>query len=346
MRILILGGTRFIGPHQVQCAVQRGHEVTVFNRGRQLTGLPVAVQWLRGDRNGKLDALKDGRWDVCIDNSATLPSWVEATGDLLNDRVGRYVFLSSMAVYVDFSTAGIDETSEVARYVGTDPHADLLMDLDRHYGALKVLSEQAAERCFPQRTTILRPGLVVGPGDVFDRFTYWALRIREGGSVLLPGSPDDPIQFIDARDLAEYTITLCEKPQSGVFNVTGPAQVLTMRDFVDGISRACGPIREVIFEWLPWQFLLQRGIAPWTELPMCAITDENTPGWHRASVAKAISRGLRFRSLASTVVDTLAWWDSLPSARREHLRAGLSSSKEATVLAEWRRSSIATQLEL
>src|SRR5246127_5517153 len=242
MRILILGGTGFTGPYQVKYALSRGHKVTTFNRGKTHAGeLPAEVEQLVGDRNGNLDALKNRQWDVVIDNPTTLPAWVRDAAQVLKGNVDRYVFISTISVYGDVKT-GVDENAPTEKYTGADPYRETLEAMKasgyKTYGPLKALSEREAERWFPGKALIIRPGLIVGPRDQTDRFTYWPVRIDRGGEVLAPGDPSDPVQFIDARDLAEWTIRMAEKKETGIYNATGPANKLGIGEMLDGINRA------------------------------------------------------------------------------------------------------------
>src|ERR1700745_1538343 len=213
LRILILGGTGFTGPFQVKYALSRGHKVTVFNRGKTHPGeLPKGVEQLTGDRNGQLEALKGKQWDVCIDNPTTLPAWVRAAAQILKGNVERYVFISTISVYADTSKTGPDESAPLAKYEGADAYKETLEAMKasgfQTYGPLKALSEQETEKWFPGKSLIIRPGLIVGPRDESDRFTYWPVRIDRGGEVLAPGTPNDSVQFIDGRDLAEWAARL------------------------------------------------------------------------------------------------------------------------------------------
>src|SRR5256712_2088234 len=242
LRILILGGTGFTGPYQVRYALSRGHEVTTFNRGKTHPGeLPNEVEQLVGDRNGQLDALKGRKWDVAIDNPTTLPAWVRDAAQILKGNVERYVFISTISVYAD-TTKGADENAPLAKYDGANPYKETLEAVKasgyKTYGPLKALSEEEAEKWFPGKTLIIRPGLIVGPRDETDRFTYWPVRVDRGGEVLAPGNPTDPVQFIDARDLAEWTIRMVEQGTTGIFNATGPRTKLTMGEMLDGIKKA------------------------------------------------------------------------------------------------------------
>src|SRR5947209_2545158 len=221
LRILILGGTGFTGPYQVQYALQRGHKVTVFNRGKTHPGeLPNEVEQLVGDRNGQLDALKNRQWDVAIDNPTSVPVWVRDAAQVLKGNVDRYVFISTISVYADTSKPGTTEDAPLAKYTGADPMKEtresLIASKFALYGPLKALSEAEAEKWFPNKTLIIRPGLIVGPRDETDRFTYWPVRIDRGGDIVAPGAPADPVQFIDARDLAEWTIRMVENNGTGI----------------------------------------------------------------------------------------------------------------------------------
>src|SRR5438874_8255642 len=228
LRILILGGTGFTGPYQVRYALGRGHKITTLNRGKTHPGeLPGEVEQLIGDRNGNLDALKDRQWDIVIDNPTTLPAWVRDAAQILKGNVERYVFISTISVYGEVKQ-GVDETAPTEKYEGADPYKETLEAMKasgyKTYGPLKALSEKEAEKWFPGKTLIIRPGLIVGPRDETDRFTYWPVRIDRGGEVLAPGSPDDPVQFIDSRALAEWTLRMVENRETGIYNATGPAK--------------------------------------------------------------------------------------------------------------------------
>src|SRR6266705_643134 len=242
LRILILGGPGFTGPYQVRYALSRGHKVTTFNRGKTHPGeLPNQVEQLIGDRNGKLDALKNRQWDVVIDNPTTLPAWVRDAAQILKGNVDRYVFISTISVYGEVKT-GPDENAPTEKYEGADPYKETLEAMKasgyKTYGPLKALSETEAEKWFPGKTLIIRPGLIVGPRDETDRFSYWPVRIDRAGEVLAPGSPDDPVQFIDARDLAEWTISMVENGETGTYNATGPAKPIGIGKMLDEIKDA------------------------------------------------------------------------------------------------------------
>jgi len=341
MRILILGGTGFIGPHQVRYALVRGHQVTLFNRGRQKETWPGPVEELIGDRNtGDLKALSGREWDVVIDNPTTLPSWVRDAGTALRGKIGQYVFISTISVYASDDTPGSDETAPLAAYKGKDPLAvtaeALRADVGGLYGPLKAASEAEARRQFGEAVTIIRPGLIVGPGDETDRFTYWPARLARGGEVLAPGDGTDPVQFIDARDLAEWTIRCAEARHLGVYNATGPAQPLTTRRMLEGISGAVHA--HPSFTWVPASFLDAQKVSAWSDMPVWVPGSGDTAGFHRRSIRRALAAGLTYRPLAATAVDTLAWFRTQPPERQAKLRAGLTPQRESEVLAQWKAS--------
>ena len=336
LRILILGGTGFIGPYEVRYAVSRGHKVTTFNRGKTHPGeLPKEVEQLIGDRNGQLDALRNRQWDVVIDDPTTLPAWVRDAAQILKGNVERYVFISTISVYAD-TGQGVDETAPLAKYTGPDPYKETIEAVKasgyKTYGPLKALSEHEVEKWFPGKALIIRPGLIVGPGDPSDRFTYWPVRIDRGGEVLAPGKPSDPVQFIDARDLAEWTIRMAENRETGIYNATGPAKPLEIRQMLDEIKDALHS--NAAFAWLPAEFLQQQKVEAWSDMPVWA-GDEL--GLARTNISRALAKGLTFRPLAETARDTLAWFKSLPQDRRSKLHAGLTPEREAEVLAAWKK---------
>jgi 2'-hydroxyisoflavone reductase len=336
LRILILGGTGFTGPYQVQYALSRGHKVTTFNRGKTHPGeLPKEVEQLIGDRNGQLDALRHRQWDVAIDNPTTLPAWVRDAAQILKGNVERYVFISTISVYAD-TGQGVDETAPLAKYNGPDPYKETIEAVKasgyKTYGPLKALSEKEAEKWFPEKKLIVRPGLIVGPRDETDRFTYWPVRIDRGGEVLAPGTPSDPVQFIDARDLAEWTIRMAENRETGIYNATGPAKALEIGAMLGSIKDALHS--SATFTWLPAEFLKQQKVEAWSDMPVWA-GDEL--GLARTKIDRALAKGLTFRPLAETARDTLTWFKSLPQERRSKLRAGVTPEREAEVLAAWKK---------
>lgn len=337
LRILILGGTGFTGPYQVRYALSRGHKITTFNRGKTHPGeLPAEVEQLVGDRNGKLDALKSRQWDVVIDNPTTLPAWVRDAAQVLKGNVDRYVFISTISVYKDPPPAGLDENSTLDKYEGADPYKETIEAVRasgyKTYGPLKVLSEREAEKWFPGKTLIIRPGLIVGPRDETDRFTYWPVRIDRGGEVMAPGNREDPVQFIDARDLAEWTIRMLENRETGIYNATGPGGPLGVAGMLDGIKGA--EKSNATFTFVPYDFLKQQKVEAWSDMPVWA-GDEL--GLSRTKIDKALAKGLTFRPLGETARDTLAWFKSLPQDRQSKMKAGLTPEREAEVLAAWKK---------
>ncbi|HZZ89110.1 MAG TPA: NAD-dependent epimerase/dehydratase family protein [Caulobacteraceae bacterium] len=337
LRILILGGTGFIGPHQVRYALARGHQVTLFNRGRQPDAWNGRVEELIGDRNtSDLKALEGREWDVCIDNPTTLPFWVRDAGQVLAGKVGQYIFISTISVYAD-NAKPADETSPLAPYTGADPMAETMATFAASkgelYGPLKAVSEAEAGRRFGPAVTIIRPGLIVGPGDETDRFSYWPVRLSRGGEVLAPGDGSDPVQIIDARDLSEWTIQMAETRTFGIFNATGPAHELSMHGVLDGVRSAIGSNAQLV--WVPETFLDANKVEAWSDLPVWVPGHGETAGFSRTRIAKATAAGLTFRPLADTSRDTLAWFKTQPAERQAKLRAGLAPDREALLLAQW-----------
>jgi len=338
LRLLILGGTGFIGPHQVRYALSRGHEVTIFNRGKQKEQWPGPVEELLGDRNtGDLKSLEGRTWDVCIDNPTTLPFWVRDAGAVLKGKVGQYVFISTISVYAD-NDKPADETAKLASYTGKDAMAEtiatLKADVGGLYGGLKAVSEGEARRQFGDAVTIVRPGLIAGPGDETDRFTYWPVRLARGGEILAPGDGTDPVQFIDARDLAEWTIRVAEARTLGVFNATGPARSLLMKGFLQDVARGVGVKPSLV--WVPTKFLDAEKVEAWSDMPVWVPAEGDSAGFARRSIARALAAGLTFRPVPTTAADTLAWFKTQPADRQAKLRAGLTPDREAAVLAKWK----------
>ena len=331
MRILILGGTRFLGRHLVEAALARGHDVTLFNRGRSAPDLFPGVEQLRGDRDGDLAALEGGRWDAAIDTSGYVPRIVRASAELLADRVGHYTFISSISVYKDFERPGIDEDYPV----GTLQDESVEQITGETYGPLKALCEHAVERALPGRTLVIRPGLIVGPHDPTDRFTYWPHRVAQGGEVLAPTGPHLPLQLIDVRDLAEWNVRLLElsgAERTGVFNATGPAEPLGLGEVLDACRAESGS--DATITWADEPFLLERGVRFWQDLP--AVVPESDPklaAMRQVDVSKAVRAGLTFRSIRETVRDTLEW--DRTRANDAPLKAGLTREREAELLTEW-----------
>lgn len=335
LRILILGGTRFIGLHMTALALERGHKLTFFNRGRTRTDRFPEVERIKGDRNGETDGLGDRDWDVVIDNSGYVPRHVKLSAELLAPRVRQYVFVSSISVYPDFSVPR-DESSPVGKLADESIEK---VDGDT-YGPLKALCEQAAERALPGRTTIIRPGLIVGPDDNTDRFTYWPARAARGGEFIAPGSPRDPFQIIDARDLAAFTLDAVENNHTGIYNLVSNPNDFKFGELTDDSIAAARkfakPARKPRAVYLPTEFLEEQKVAPWSEMPVWLPAKGDEAAFAGTSNRAALAKGLKITPLRKTVNDTLAWHLSRPAEEREKLKAGIAPDKEAAVLATWK----------
>ena len=329
LRILILGGTGFIGPYQVQYALDRGHTVTLFNRGRTNPKLFPQVEKLIGDRASDVTALQGRDWDVVIDNSATNPAWVERTASLLRDRVKQYVFISTRSVYKDTSRVPMTIDAELF----TPENTPVKLGDPLPYGLAKVLSERAVQKHFPGRTLIVRPSLVVGPGDLTDRFTYWPVRIERGGEVLAPGDGTDPVQVIDARDLAEWMIRLAEQGVMGIYNALGPRTPRSFAELLHGIKAVTAS--EASFTWVDADFLTQHDVLGYREMPVWYPARGGREGFGRFDISREVALGLTFRPLAVTARDTLDYYRAQPPERQATLRAGISPEREAEVLRAW-----------
>ena len=339
LNILILGGTGFTGPFQVRYALDRGHQVTVFNRGLTHPGeLPKEVEQLVGDRNGQLDALKGRQWDVVIDNPTTLPKWVRDVAQILKGNVGRYVFISTLSVYAQPSWPGMDENGPLATYEGPDPMKWTVEALHNStqalYAPLKVLSEKETQKWFPGKFLIIRPGLIVGPGDESDRFTYWPVRIARGGEVLAPGDPKkDYVQFIDARDLAEWTIRMVEQGDTGIYNAVGFTEKLLMSRMLDEIRIVTKSDAQLT--WVNVDFLLQQKIHPWYDMPVWVAPKGPEGGFSNLNNKRAVAKGITFRPVSDTAAATLEWFRKQPAQRQANLRSGITGAREKEILAAW-----------
>lgn len=327
MKLLILGGTRFVGRHIVHAAQDRGHDVTLFNRGQTNPGLFDDVEQLRGDRDGDLSALDDRRWDAVVDTSGYVPRIVRASAELLAGQVEQYTFISSLSVYPDMSIEGLDESSPVSTM--DDPTVEEVTG--ETYGPLKALCEQVVQDVYGDAGLVIRPGVVVGPHDPTDRFTYWPVRVARGGDVLAPAPPERPVQFIDARDLGAWTVRMAEERQAGVYNATGPAGGVTMDEMLATCRRVAQS--DARFVWADEAFLLEHDVQPWADLPLW-IAGEEAVGFGSVDVGKAVRAGLRFRPLAETARDTLQWARERPADHQ--WQAGLSAEREEELLQAWR----------
>ena len=352
LNILILGGTGFTGPEQVEYAIARGHRVTLFNRGKTRPGLfkGKIAEELIGDLNSDTSALKGRQFDVVIDNPTTLPFWVKNAAQYLAGNVKQYIFISTTSVYRDESQIGINEESPtVPMPQGLDPYQPDQRNSKQlanssnpaHYGAFKARAEQEVQMRYPGISTIIRPCLIVGPLDRTDRFTYWPARIDKGGEVLAPDNPDDPCQFIDSRDLAEFTIRMAEMREFGTYNAIGPDKPLTISQMLYGVKAVTTAGAQ--FTWVPWEFLKAQGLHPWSNIPVWQPPVGATAGYQRRNASKAIAKGLTFRPLAVTAKDTLDWHKTRPQEEQDKVLRGealngLSMAREAEVLAAWKAS--------
>jgi 2'-hydroxyisoflavone reductase len=331
MRLLIIGGTVFLGRALVDAARARGHSITLFNRGQSNPDAYPDVEQIHGDRQTDLGLLTGRSWDAAIDTCGYVPRIVRLSSKALAPLVDHYTFISSISVYSDLSTPGADESARLGEI--TDPTTEEVNG--ETYGPLKVLCEQAAEAEMPGRTLIIRPGLIVGPHDPTDRFTYWPHRVSQGGRVLAPGVPASRVQFIDVRDLAEWTIQMIEARAIGVYNATGPAAPLTMGELLKTCKQVSGSDAGLV--WVPASFLLAQGVSPWSDMPVwLPETDPSTAGLHAVSVDKAIAAGLTFRPLAETVRATLDWLAERPADKP--WRAGITRERETELLQAWQQA--------
>ena len=339
LNILILGGTGFTGPEQVEYAIKRGHSVTLLNRNRTRPDFfKGRVEQLIGDLNGDVSALEGKKFDVVIDNPTTAPAWVRNAGQYLKGNTKHYIYISTISVYKNSNKAWADESDALSPMpAGIDPYTVQPKDWGKYYGELKTESEAEVARQYPGIHTIIRPGLIVGPLDRSDRFTYWPYRIDKGGEVLAPGDGNDPVQFIDSRDIAEWTVRVAENHTLGTFNATGPAKPLTMAEMLYGIKAVTTAGAQ--FTWVPADFLKEQHIQPWSNMPVWIPDSPDEVGDSRRNIARALAAGLMFRPLAVTAKDTLDWNKTRPAAELQALaegrRAGISAEREAQVLAAW-----------
>jgi 2'-hydroxyisoflavone reductase len=323
MKILIIGGTRFLGRHLVESALARGHEVTLFNRGKTNPDLFKQVQTITGDREKDLDQVS-GMYDAVIDTCGYFPRIVRMSAEALKDKVRSYVFISSISVYDGFGKIGINESDPVGKI------ADETIEeiTGESYGPLKALCEKAVQDVFGDRSLIIRPGLIVGPNDPTDRFTYWPVRVARGGDVLVPEKPAAPIQIIDVRDLSDFIIELIQQNVFGVFNATGPEHELTLGEMLDASKQVSGS--DANFKWASVEFLNQNQVAPWSDMPAWVPDTPEDAGLSRVDISKAIRAGLKFMPLEKTIRDTLEWEKSRPSDHE--WRAGLKPEREKELL--------------
>jgi 2'-hydroxyisoflavone reductase len=345
MKILIIGGTVFLGRHLVLAALAHGHEVTLFNRGQREPLLFPEVEKLRGDRTGRMEALRGRGWDAAIDTCGYVPGVVRASAELLAGFIEHYTFISSISVYNDSTASVVDESTpvnpltekEVQDAADIKPAGPIIAaNYGEMYGGLKALCERAAEDAMPGRVLNVRAGLIVGPYDYSDRFTYWPTRLSRGGETLAPGQPLSPKQLIDVRDLSEWIVRMIEARGTGIFNATGPDYELTMKGILDECQRAIGS--DARLTWVSDEFLLEAEVAPWSEMPLWMPEKHSRPAFSRTNCEKAIAAGLTFRPLAQTARDTLAWDAGRPASVERH--AGLQAEKEIQLLRAWHERSV------
>jgi len=335
LKILFLGGTGFLGPHTVRYALERGHDITLFNRGRTNIDLFPELETIIGNRDPEvdegLDGLKGREWDAVIDTSGYVPRITGASAHLLADSVGQYLFVSTICQYDNWAEGGTNGTEDRPRATLDDPSTE---DVRTHYCALKAYCERAVEEAMPGRVTQIRPGLIVGPRDSTDRFTYWPVRVDRGGEVLAPGKPSDLTQYIDVRDLARFMVLCLEQGLADTYNVVrNPMPIGNL------LSACVNTIdSDAELTWVPADFLADHDVQPWRDVHLWADSDSALAGSLTWSADKALAAGLTISPVEETIRDTLAWFKSLPRERQDELRAGMSAEKEASVLAAWRDS--------
>lgn len=333
--ILILGGTSFVGRHLTELALAQGHRLTLFNRGQSNPGLFADVEKLQGDRETDLSALTHAidqgrRWDAVIDVTGYIPCTVQASAQLLAKATDHFTYISTVSVYADHKTANFDEAYPLGTLTA-EAVAQVKSKNDvtgENYGPLKALCEHEVRQVFGDHALIIRPGLVVGPYDPTDRFTYWPHRVAQGGNVLAPGRPEDRTQFIDARDLAAWTVHMLNARAYGIYNATGPHYPLTFGTLLQTCAQVSAADAQIT--WVDEAFLLAQQVQPWSDLPLWVPADDpEFAGFNTAQCAKAIAAGLTYRPLADTVRDTLVWVQARPPAP---LKAGISREREAELL--------------
>lgn len=330
--MLIFGGTGFIGPHLTEEAMRRGWKVTHFNRGKKVAGGVPGVETLIGDRKGQLDALRGRKWDVVVDDTGYIPKYVKMSADILAPNVGYCLYISSISAYASFAKPN-DEHSPTGKL--SDINVEEITG--ESYGPMKALCEQYSEQAFKGRIAVVRPGYIVGPLDPTDRFTYWPVRASKGGEMLAPGTPHDPVQVIDVRDLVIWMMKLVESRTTGYFNADSPPGAFTMGELIKASLQA-SPKADTKATWVSEDFLAAHWKPDDLDLPPWSPLKGDSAGASLTAVKPAISTGLRSRPLAETVRDTLAWFQTLPAERQAKLKAGLDPQKEAETLRAWHES--------
>jgi 2'-hydroxyisoflavone reductase len=330
MKILILGGTKFLGRHLVDAALAAGHEVTLFNRGKTNPALFSNIETILGDREQDIVKLTGREWDAVIDVAGYLPRVVRISAEALKGSVKKYVFISSISVYPEFKKVGINEDDPVGKL-----DDESIEEINGEtYGPLKALCEKTVQNIYGDQALIVRPGLIVGPYDPTDRFTYWPMRVKRGGDMITPDKPQTPIQIIDVRDLSEFIVKLIVDDASGIYNATGPEHELMIGEFLDTCKLVSGSM--ATFHWASAEFLKEHEVAPWSDMPVWIPDTEEDAGFSRVDISRAIHAGLQFRPLEDTVRDTIAWAGQRPE---DHgWRAGLNPTKEQILLALLKRN--------
>jgi 2'-hydroxyisoflavone reductase len=329
MEILVIGGTVFLGRAFVKIALERGHRLTLFNRGKSNPGLFPEAERLIGDREADLSILEGRKWDVVVDTCGYIPRIVQRSAELLAGAADHYTFISTVSVYGDLSAPHIDECANV----GVLEDETIEEVTGETYGPLKALCEQAAMKAMPGHVLVVRPGLIVGPHDVSDRFTYWVLRVSEGGEVLAPEPPTMPVEFIDVRDLAEWILRMVDVRQTGIYNAVGPGQLMTMEHFLNTCKMVSAS--DARFTWIEGAFLMQNDVQPWSEMPMwLPAEDPEFSGIFAINGEKALNAGLIHRPVKGTIADTLAWARTRPDGYE--MKAGISRQREDELLRRWK----------
>lgn len=330
LKILILGGTGYIGPHMVREALRRGHEVTLFNRGRRASDLFPDLETRIGDRDGQLDSLQGGQWDAVVDNSGYVPRHVRDSASLLQPAAPYYLFISSISAYANFDVE-LDEDSPLA----TIEDETVEEITGETYGALKVLCEKAVSEVYGNdNCAILRPTYICGPGDTTDRFSYWPIRVSRGGEMLLPESPDSPLQIIDVRDLASFVVDCVEQRISGVYNTVTPKGEYTLGKAIADSQAVAGTQVDPI--WMDLNFIAEHQLVEKGEIPTWAPSDSGESKWALVSGARAAAAGMETRPIRETIRGILDWWPTLPEERRSKMRAGMSPEREAELIVAWK----------
>jgi 2'-hydroxyisoflavone reductase len=325
VRLLFIGGTRYVGSKMVEAAHGRGHEVTLFNRGQTNPDRFPGCERLVGDRTGDLSSLKGREWDAVVDVCGYWPKAVRPVCDALRGSVGRYVFISTISVYSDESPDGLTEDTGVLLENGDPEATSLQMEM---YGGLKVLCEREVTSSFGDRALIVRPGLVVGPGDHSDRFTYWPRKFMRPGLFLAPDCRDMAVQVIDGRDLGEFTIHATENGLSGAYHVAGPTPAMKFGEFIEAGVKAGGGVAEPV--WTACALLNAQGVQPWSDLPLVtSLTGERSP-LSTVDNRKATAAGLRLRPIEETIADTIAWWRT--EREGSEPRWGISDERERELI--------------